>query len=199
MPSSKGPRRAERARQAALAGGHSALPARRKARKLRLRFDGRFSLAAERVVGAGGGGDWPGRLRCCAWGLYAVGGRGARVSGLAGCYGLIGVPETPEEIAAAEAAFPDAPVEVDKAWPEMVHRISLPGWGRSSSAFLVSRRGARSTQAAGHSHRAGDRARGLRGVDGDAQALAAGGHSASSRRDGDIGDALALCADASAP
>ena len=32
-----------------------------------------------------------------------------------GCYGLIGVPETPAEIAAAEAAFPDAPVEVDKA------------------------------------------------------------------------------------
>ena len=46
-----------------------------------------------------------------------------------GCYGLIGVPETPEEIAAAEAAFPDAPVEVDKAWPEMVHRYFATGLG----------------------------------------------------------------------
>ena len=46
-----------------------------------------------------------------------------------GCYGLIGVPETPAEIAAAEAAFPDAPVEVDKAWPEMVHRYFATGLG----------------------------------------------------------------------
>lgn len=46
-----------------------------------------------------------------------------------GCYGLIGVPETPAEIAAAEAAFPDAPVEVDKAWPEMVHRYFATALG----------------------------------------------------------------------
>ena len=46
-----------------------------------------------------------------------------------GCYGLIGVPETPAEIAAAQAAFPDAPVEADKAWPEMVHRYFATGLG----------------------------------------------------------------------
>ncbi|MDE0035943.1 MAG: COX15/CtaA family protein [Gammaproteobacteria bacterium] len=41
-----------------------------------------------------------------------------------GCYGMILVPETAEEIARAEAAFPGSPVEVDKAWPEMIHRYA---------------------------------------------------------------------------
>lgn len=39
-----------------------------------------------------------------------------------GCYGFLSVPASPEEVAAAEALFPDSPVEPDKAWPEMVHR-----------------------------------------------------------------------------
>lgn len=39
-----------------------------------------------------------------------------------GCYGFLTVPETVEEIAQAEAAFPDAPFEADKAWPEVIHR-----------------------------------------------------------------------------
>jgi cytochrome c oxidase assembly protein subunit 15 len=39
-----------------------------------------------------------------------------------GCYGQIDVPRTAEQIAAANAAFPERPVEVDKAWKEMVHR-----------------------------------------------------------------------------
>ena len=39
-----------------------------------------------------------------------------------GCYGFIDVPQTAEEIAIAEAAFPHAPVETHKAWPEMIHR-----------------------------------------------------------------------------
>jgi len=39
-----------------------------------------------------------------------------------GCYGFITVPETAEEIAQAEAAFPDAPFEAEKAWPEVIHR-----------------------------------------------------------------------------
>ena len=40
-----------------------------------------------------------------------------------GCYGqLVGVPEATHEIAAAEEAFPHAPVEVGKAWKEMAHR-----------------------------------------------------------------------------
>lgn len=40
-----------------------------------------------------------------------------------GCYGHLLWPDTQAEIAAAEAAFPDAPVDNDKTWPEMVHRI----------------------------------------------------------------------------
>lgn len=39
-----------------------------------------------------------------------------------GCYGQIDVPRTAEQIAAANAAFPERPVEVDKAWKEMIHR-----------------------------------------------------------------------------
>ncbi len=39
-----------------------------------------------------------------------------------GCYGLIDVPETTEQIVAAEQAFPERPVEPEKAWNEMIHR-----------------------------------------------------------------------------
>ncbi|WP_443627407.1 COX15/CtaA family protein [Candidatus Njordibacter sp. Uisw_002] len=39
-----------------------------------------------------------------------------------GCYGNLLVPETVEAIAAAEALYPDAPVEVAKGWLEMIHR-----------------------------------------------------------------------------
>ncbi len=39
-----------------------------------------------------------------------------------GCYGFLTVPNSPEEIAIAEARFPEAPVEVEKGWPEMIHR-----------------------------------------------------------------------------
>lgn len=39
-----------------------------------------------------------------------------------GCYGFISVPQDAHEIAQAEAAFPQAPVEAEKAWPEMIHR-----------------------------------------------------------------------------
>lgn len=40
-----------------------------------------------------------------------------------GCYGkLVGVPEHPDEHAAAAQAFPDKPVESGKAWKEMIHR-----------------------------------------------------------------------------
>jgi cytochrome c oxidase assembly protein subunit 15 len=39
-----------------------------------------------------------------------------------GCYGHVLWPETTEQIVAAEANFPDAPFEVEKAWPEVVHR-----------------------------------------------------------------------------
>ena len=39
-----------------------------------------------------------------------------------GCYGLIDVPQTSEQIEKAQAAFPDRPVEPAKAWNEMIHR-----------------------------------------------------------------------------
>ncbi len=39
-----------------------------------------------------------------------------------GCYGLIDVPQTSEQISAAEKAFPERPVEPHKAWNEMIHR-----------------------------------------------------------------------------
>lgn len=39
-----------------------------------------------------------------------------------GCYGFLTVPETAQEIAQAEKLFPDAPVEAEKGWAEMVHR-----------------------------------------------------------------------------
>lgn len=38
------------------------------------------------------------------------------------CYGFFYVPETPEEIALAEALYPHAPFEAHKAWPEVLHR-----------------------------------------------------------------------------
>ena len=40
-----------------------------------------------------------------------------------GCYGkLLGVPDNHSEINAAQAAFPNAPIETGKAWKEMIHR-----------------------------------------------------------------------------
>ena len=46
-----------------------------------------------------------------------------------GCYGHVGVPQTAAEIARAEAAYPDAPVEADKAWVEMIHRYAATSLG----------------------------------------------------------------------
>ena len=54
-----------------------------------------------------------------------------------GCYGFLGVPESPEEIVVAEERFPDAPVEPDKAWPEMVHRYFASGLGLLSLVMLA--------------------------------------------------------------
>lgn len=39
-----------------------------------------------------------------------------------GCYGHVGVPAADHDVASAEAAFPDRPVEAHKAWKEMIHR-----------------------------------------------------------------------------
>ena len=39
-----------------------------------------------------------------------------------GCYGLLDVPESAEQISTAEQAFPNRTVEPEKAWNEMIHR-----------------------------------------------------------------------------
>ncbi|MFO7602325.1 MAG: COX15/CtaA family protein [Gammaproteobacteria bacterium] len=39
-----------------------------------------------------------------------------------GCYGHLGVPKTDTAISAANEAFPHRPVEIHKAWKEMIHR-----------------------------------------------------------------------------
>lgn len=46
-----------------------------------------------------------------------------------GCYGQLIVPETEASIKAAETKFPDNPIDVEKAWVEMVHRYLASGLG----------------------------------------------------------------------
>lgn len=54
-----------------------------------------------------------------------------------GCYGHLLWPNDSHEIAQAEARFPDAPVELDKTWPEMVHRYFAGGLGLLILAITV--------------------------------------------------------------
>jgi cytochrome c oxidase assembly protein subunit 15 len=42
---------------------------------------------------------------------------------------LLGVPDNHAEISHAESVFPNAPVEIDKAWKEMIHRYLASGLG----------------------------------------------------------------------
>ncbi len=46
-----------------------------------------------------------------------------------GCYGHVGVPMTQDSIDTANAAFPERPVEVEKAWNEMIHRYAASALG----------------------------------------------------------------------
>ena len=46
-----------------------------------------------------------------------------------GCYGQIDVPQDAGEIARANAAFPERPVDVTKAWIEMIHRYAAAALG----------------------------------------------------------------------
>lgn len=46
-----------------------------------------------------------------------------------GCYGRIDVPQGAEQIEKANAAFPDRPVDVSKAWIEMIHRYAAAALG----------------------------------------------------------------------
>lgn len=41
-----------------------------------------------------------------------------------GCYGFLTVPHDETRMAIANARFPDTPVEVEKGWPEMIHRYA---------------------------------------------------------------------------
>jgi len=53
------------------------------------------------------------------------------------CYGLINVPETSLQIAAAEQAFPQRPVEPAKAWNEMIHRYFAGSLGLLIAAIAL--------------------------------------------------------------
>lgn len=54
-----------------------------------------------------------------------------------GCYGFLTVPSSPAEIATAQARFPHAPVEVHKAWPEVIHRYFAGALGLMIAALAV--------------------------------------------------------------
>ncbi|MGF1758081.1 COX15/CtaA family protein [Photobacterium sagamiensis] len=66
-----------------------------------------------------------------------------------GCYGFLSVPQSSEQQLLAQLAFPDAHVEVDKAWNEMVHRyfagclgllilvINVIAWRRPATPKLL--------------------------------------------------------------
>ncbi len=45
------------------------------------------------------------------------------------CYGHIWAPTTVSEISAANESFPEIPVDLDKTWPEMVHRYLASSLG----------------------------------------------------------------------
>lgn len=48
-----------------------------------------------------------------------------------GCYGTLIVPADEADVAAANAAFPERPLESDKAWHEMIHRYAATTLGLS--------------------------------------------------------------------
>ena len=54
-----------------------------------------------------------------------------------GCYGHLLWPMDVEEVARANAAFPETPVEHDKTWPEQVHRIFASSLGLFCIALVV--------------------------------------------------------------
>ena len=54
-----------------------------------------------------------------------------------GCYGHLDVPESARHIEAANAAWPDRPVEPGKAWKEMIHRYAAGTLGLLIVALAV--------------------------------------------------------------
>ncbi len=55
-----------------------------------------------------------------------------------GCYGSLIVPQSAEAVASAQANFPDAPVEAEKAWWEMIHRYLASTLGLLIVGIFVS-------------------------------------------------------------
>ncbi|MFQ3232170.1 COX15/CtaA family protein [Reinekea sp.] len=53
------------------------------------------------------------------------------------CYGHFWAPTTEGEIAVANSAYPDIPVDLNKTWPEMVHRYFASGLGLFIIAITV--------------------------------------------------------------
>lgn len=53
------------------------------------------------------------------------------------CYGHILWPMNADDVATANASFPDTPVEHDKTWPEQVHRILASSLGLFCIALVV--------------------------------------------------------------
>lgn len=65
-----------------------------------------------------------------------------------GCYAHLGVPDQPDEVAAANSAFPERPVAQTKGWKEMIHRylagtLGLVILGLAVAAARARVRGAR--------------------------------------------------------
>ena len=54
-----------------------------------------------------------------------------------GCYGHLLWPQTEQQVQAAEALFPAAPVDQDKTWPEMVHRYFAGSLGLVILALAI--------------------------------------------------------------
>lgn len=54
-----------------------------------------------------------------------------------GCYGHLTLPQSEQEISAAEQAFPQRPVEAHKAWKEMIHRYFASTLGLLIVAMAV--------------------------------------------------------------
>ncbi|MBX9914838.1 MAG: COX15/CtaA family protein [Pseudomonadaceae bacterium] len=54
-----------------------------------------------------------------------------------GCYGFISVPQTETQLAHAELSYPQAPVEAQKGWNEMIHRYFAGSLGLLIVALAI--------------------------------------------------------------
>lgn len=54
-----------------------------------------------------------------------------------GCYGFIGVPQSETQLAHAELNYPQAPVEAQKGWSEMIHRYFAGSLGLLLVALAI--------------------------------------------------------------